>query len=167
MKHPIYIPVLLVFLAVPPSHAQEAIFLIRHAEQMIDVEDPPLTEAGQLRTKAWAEILKNSGISAVYTSKKRRTKQTGEPIAQALNISSAAVSRKDVTHLVDLIRTQNADDRVLVVTHTRQLPKIFRALGLAEEVVEKHSIGRDEYGNLFVFVPDSKNGGMVIQLRYE
>ena len=158
--------VLLIIFALPPSHAQEAIFLIRHAEQMIDVEDPPLTEAGHKRVMVWADILKKSGLKAVYTSKKRRTIQTGEPIAQALNIPSHSVPRKEVSQLVELIRTQNADDRVLIVSHTRQLPKIFKVLGLSEEVAEKYAISRDEYGNLFVFVPAAETGGMVLQLRY-
>ena len=166
MRYRFYTLALLIIFATPPSNAQEAIFLIRHAEQMIDVEDPPLTEAGHKRATAWADILKKSGISAVYTSKKRRTKQTGEPIARALNIPSQSVPRKDISQLIDLIRTQNADDRVLIVSHTRQMPKIFKALGLSEEVTEKNAISRDEYGNLFVFVPAAETGGMVLQLRY-
>ena len=161
-----YALALFIIFAAPQSYAQEAIFLIRHAEQMIDVEDPPLTEVGQKRAMAWADILKKSGIKAVYTSKKRRTKQTGEPIAQALNIPSQPVPRKDVSLLVDLIRTRNANDRVLIVSHTRQLPKIFRALGLSEAATEKYAINRDEYGNLFIFVPTEGSGGKVIQLRY-
>ena len=36
-----YTLVLFIIFATPQSYAQEAIFLIRHAEQMIDVEDPP------------------------------------------------------------------------------------------------------------------------------
>ena len=157
---------LFIILATPQAYAQEAIFLIRHAEQMIDVEDPPLTEAGQKRAMAWADILKKSGIKVVYTSKKTRTKQTGEPIAQALNIPSQSVSRKDVSQLVNLIRTQNSSDRVLIVSHTRQMPKIFKALGLSEETAEKYAINRDEYGNLFIFLPTEGSGGKVIQLRY-
>jgi broad specificity phosphatase PhoE len=71
MRIQFYTLVLLIIFAIPISHAQEAIFLIRHAEQIIDVEDPPLTEAGQKRATAWADILQKSGIRAVYTSKTR------------------------------------------------------------------------------------------------
>jgi phosphohistidine phosphatase SixA len=133
---------------------------------MFDVEDPPLTEAGLKRAKAWGGILEKAGIKAVYTSKKRRTKQTGESIAQALNIPLESVSRKEVTRLVDKIRVQNAGDRVLIVTHSRQMPKIFKELGLSSEDAEKVTFSKDEYGNLFVFVPEGEDGGMVLQLRY-
>jgi len=166
MRIQFYTLVLLIIFATPPSYAQEAIFLIRHAEQMIDVEDPPLTEVGQKRAMAWADILQKSDIKVVYTSKKRRTKQTGEPIAQALNIPSQSVSRKDVSQLVDLIRTQNANDRVLIVSHTRQMPKIFKELGLSAEVIKKATFTKAEYGNLFIFVPEGEDGGKVLQLRY-
>jgi phosphohistidine phosphatase SixA len=158
--------ILLVISAAPVAHAQEAIFLIRHAEQMLDVEDPPLTEAGNKRAKAWASILEKADIKAVYTSKKRRTKQTGEFIAQALNIPLESVPRKEVTRLVDKIRIQNDGERVLIVTHSRQLPKIFKELGLSAEVSEKVTFSKDEYGNLFIFVPEGEDGGMVLQLRY-
>jgi phosphohistidine phosphatase SixA len=156
MRIQFYTLVLLIIFAIPISHAQEAIFLIRHAEQIIDVEDPPLTEAGQKRATAWADILQKSGIRAVYTSKKRRTKQTGEFIAQALNIPLESIPRKEVTRLVDKIRIQNANERVLIVTHSRQMPKIS----------EKATFTKAEYGNLFIFVPEEEDGGMVLQLRY-
>jgi phosphohistidine phosphatase SixA len=157
---------LLIIFVSPQSYAQEAIFLIRHAEQMIDVEDPPLTEVGQKRAMAWAEILEKSGIKAVYTSKKRRTKQTGELIAQALEIPLESVPRKEVTQLVEKIRSQNAGERILIVTHSRQMPKIFKELGLSEEVIKKTTFTKAEYGNLFIFVPEGEDGGMVLQLRY-
>lgn len=166
MRIQFYVSILLIIFATPACQVHEPIFLIRHAEQMIDVEDPPLTEAGQKRARAWADILEKSDIKIVYTSKKRRTIQTGEPIAQALNIPTRTVSRKDVSELVDLVRTQHKDDRVLIVSHTRQLPKIFKELGLPEEAAEKHAISRDEYGNLFIFLPAAKTEGKVIQLRY-
>jgi phosphohistidine phosphatase SixA len=161
-----YTLVLFIIFATPQSYAQEAIFLIRHAEQMIDVENPPLTEVGQKRAKAWASILQKSGIKAVYTSKKRRTKQTGEAIAQALDIPLESVPRKEVTRLVDQIRTQNAGERILIVTHSRQMPKIFEELGLSAEVIKKATFTKAEYGNLFIFVPEGEAGGMVLQLRY-
>ena len=166
MRFQFYSVILFVIFAAPITHAQEAIFFVRHAEQMLDVEDPPLTEAGHKRAKVWAGILEKSDIKAVYTSKKRRTKQTGESIAQALNIPLETVPRKEVTLLVNKIRTQNAGERVLIVIHSRQMPKIFKELGLPAEVTKKSTFSKDEYGNLFVFVPEEKDGGMVLQLRY-
>lgn len=166
MRYQLLSLILLIIFVTPVVHAQEAIFLIRHAEQMLDVEDPPITEAGHERARAWAGILEKAAIKAVYTSKKRRTKQTGEIIAKALNIPLVSLPRKEVTQLVDKIRKQNANERVLIVIHSRQMPKIFKELGLSAEVAEKTTFSKDEYGNLFVFVPEGEDGGMVLQLRY-
>jgi hypothetical protein len=67
---------------------------------------------------------------------------------------------------VDKIRIQNANERVLIVTHSRQMPKIFKELGLSAEASEKATFTKAEYGNLFIFVPEEEDGGMVLQLRY-
>jgi hypothetical protein len=37
------------FSTLPIARAQEVVYLVRHAEQVLDAEDPPLTEAGQQR----------------------------------------------------------------------------------------------------------------------
>ena len=158
--------VLLVIFETQLAYAQEAILLIRHAEQMLDVEDPPLTEAGLKRAEAWTGILEKAGIKAVYTSEKKRTKQTGQIIAQGLNVPMESVPRKEVALLIDKIHEQNADDRVLIVTHKLQMTKIFSELGLSAEVSEKVTFSKSEYGNLFIFVPNWGDDGKVLQLRY-
>ncbi len=157
----IILPILFSFLALPIAHAQQAIYLIRHAEQMLDVEDPPITRAGQQRAKAWANILRDADIKVIYTSKKRRTKQTGEPIAQALKVPLETMSRKDIAGLVDRLRTRHADDAVLVIGHTRTIPKLVKALGYSED----GTIQRGDYDNLFVIVPEGENVATVLRLR--
>jgi broad specificity phosphatase PhoE len=154
--------ILFSFSALPVAHAQQAVYLMRHAEQVLDVEDPPLTEVGHQRAKAWAGILRDAGIKVIYTSKKRRTRQTGEHIAQALNIPLETISRRDVAGLVNRLRTRHADDVVLVISHTRTIPKLFKELGHSEDV----TIQRDDYDNLFVIVPKSENDLIVLRLRY-
>jgi broad specificity phosphatase PhoE len=154
--------ILFSFSALPVAHAQQAVYLMRHAEQVLDVEDPPLTEVGHQRAKAWAGILRDAGIKVIYTSKKRRTRQTGEHIAQALNIPLETISRRDVASLVNRLRTRHADDVVLVISHTRTIPKLFKELGHSEDV----TIQRDDYDNLFVIVPKSENDLIVLRLRY-
>lgn len=154
--------ILFSFSALPVAHAQQAVYLMRHAEQVLDVEDPPLTEAGHQRAKAWAGILRDAGIKVIYTSKKRRTRQTGEHIAQALNIPLETIPRRDVAGLVNRLRTRHADDVVLVISHSRIIPKLLKELGHSEDV----TIQPDDYDNLFVIVPKSKKDLIVLRLRY-
>ncbi len=155
--------ILLLISATPLAHAQEAIFLIRHAEQVHDVEDPPLTEAGFDRAKTWSTVFRDAGIKIIYTSKKMRTKQTGEIIAQELNIPLQQVSRRDIDGLVDQVREEHADDLVLIVTHSKTLPKLLKAFA---PIGEYPVIKPDDYDNLFIIVPKGKAEPTVMRLRY-
>lgn len=157
--------ILFIVFTISVAQGQEVIYLIRHAEQELYLENPPLTYAGHQRAKAWASILEKTGIKVVYTSKQQRALQTGEHIAQALGIPLESVPRKEVTRLVNQIRTQHADDAVLIVTHKLQMPKIFKELGLSADVSEKLTFNRDEYDNLFIVVPEVKRERTVSQLQ--
>ncbi len=153
--------ILLSISALPVAYAQQAVYLIRHAEQVIDVEDPPLTEAGHQRAKVWASVLRDAGIKMIYTSKKRRTKQTGGHIAQALGIPLETMPRRDVAGLVDRLHSQHRDEAVLIISHTRTIPKLVKALGHSED----GTIEREDYDNLFVIVTDGNNDATVLRIR--
>jgi broad specificity phosphatase PhoE len=163
MRYQFFSVILFIIFAAPVTHAQEAIFLIRHAEQMLDVEDPPLTEDGFDRAKIWATVFRDAGIKMIYTSKKMRTKQTGETIAQELNIPLQQVSRRDINNLVDQVRKEHTDDLVLIVTHSKTLPKLLKAFA---PFGEYPTIKPDDYDNLFIIVPKGKSEPTVMRLRY-
>ena len=154
--------ILLSFSALPVAHAQQVVYLIRHAEQVLDVEDPPLTEAGHQRAKAWARILRDANIKVIYTSETQRTRQTGAHIAKALTIPMESIPRGDVAGLVSQLHSQHANDAVLVISHTRTIPKLVKALGHSEKGVIK----REDYDNLFVIVPKGQNDATVLRLHY-
>jgi len=163
MRYQFCSAILFIIFAAPATHAQEAIFLIRHAEQMLDVEDPPLTEDGFDRAKTWATVFRDAGINMIYTSKKMRTKQTGETIAQELNIPLQQVSRRDINGLVDQVLKEHTDDLVLIVTHSKTLPKLLEAFA---PFGEYPTIKQDDYDNLFIIVPKGKAEPTVMRLRY-
>jgi broad specificity phosphatase PhoE len=155
--------ILLVISATPSAYAQEAIFLIRHADQVHDVENPPLTEDGFGRAKRWATIFRDAGIKMIYTSKKMRTKQTGEVIAQELKIPLQQISRGDINGLVDQVRKEHTADLVLIITHSKILPKLLKAFAPSGEYP---AIKRGDYDNLFIVVPKGNAEPTVMRLRY-
>ena len=163
MRYQLISLILLIAAAAPLAHAQEAIFLIRHAEQVHDVEDPPLTEDGFDRAKTWATVFRDAGIKTIYTSKKMRTKQTGEIIAQELDIPLEQVSRRDIDGLVNQVRKEHTDDLVLIVTHSKTLPKLLKAFAPTGEYPV---IRPNDYDNLFIVVPKGKAKPTVMRLRY-
>jgi len=144
------------------TDAQQAIFLVRHAEQSVETEDPELTEVGKKRARALASVLKDAGTNVIYTTERRRAIQTAEPIAKSLNIETKRLPLRDLDGLVGRLRIQDAHDRVLVVSHSLALPRLLKALGHPLEV----TIPLDEYDNLFVIVPKSEGSPMVLRLRY-
>jgi broad specificity phosphatase PhoE len=155
--------ILLITAAAPVAQAQQAIFLIRHAEQMHDVENPPLTEAGVDRAKNWATVFRDTGINMIYTSKKMRTKQTGETIARELNIPLRNISRKDIDGLVNEVRNEHTDEVVLLVTHSKTLPRLLKAFAPFGEYPR---INKDDYGSLFIVVEKEEAEPTVIRLHY-
>ena len=144
------------------TEAQQAIFLVRHAEQSAETDDPELTEAGKKRAQALASVLKDAGINVIYTTERRRAIQTAEPAEKLLNIVSQRLALRDLDGLVARLRNQHTNDRILVVSHHLALPRLLKALGHPAEV----AIALDEYDNLFVLIPKSEGGPMVLRLRY-
>ncbi len=146
-----------------PAEAQEAIFLIRHTEQAGPGSmNPPLTEAGQRRAKELAGVLKDAGIDVIFVTKTKRTTQTGELVEKALNVNVKVHPRKDIDGLIARLRTEHAQDRVLIVHHSRTVPKLLKAFGYPVKV----KIERFEYDSLFVIVPQAKGDPLVLHLRY-
>ena len=63
----------------------KSLFLIRHGETYFNLQnriggDSDLTEGGKAQAKALAEYFKNKKIPVIFTSEKKRTIQTAEPI---------------------------------------------------------------------------------------
>lgn len=144
------------------AEAQQAIFLVRHAEQSVETDDPELTEAGKQRAKRLASLLKDAGINVIYTTERKRSIQTAEPAEKLLNIARKQLALRDLDGLVAQLRNQRTDDRVLVVSHHLALPRLIKALGHSAEV----TIQLHEYDNLFVLIPNNEGSPMVLRLRY-
>jgi broad specificity phosphatase PhoE len=152
-----------------PALAQGTVFLVRHAEradqgagmqmQKMMGNDPDLSPAGQSRAESLAAMLKDAGITAIYTTQFKRTQQTAAPLAKALGLEVQAVSAADLKTLAARIAAENGN--VLVVGHSNTVPDTIKALGVAAPV----TIGDDEYDNLFIV---SRAGGTpsVVRLRF-
>lgn len=150
------------------AQAQQAVFIIRHAEIQLEDQakmttgDPPLIEAGIRRARVLARLLRDAGISAIYTSESQRTIQTAAPFAQTLGIKAVALPRDATDDLARRLREQHGRERILVVAHSHTIPLLLRALGHPKE----ERIGREEYDNLFIVTSQSGGTPVVIRLRY-
>ena len=144
--------VLLSLVAAGPALAQQAVFLVRHAERADDVKgtppamanDPDLSETGRARAEALAAMLKDAKISAIVSTEYRRTQQTAAPLAATLGIPVTTIKASDGAAVVNAVRA--AAGNVLVVGHSNTIPDIVKALGAPPP----GAIRDDEYDNLFI-----------------
>ena len=136
---------LLLALFVPVGSAQSTVFFVRHAEKaQSGGKDPALSETGVARAERLAEILKDAGITAIYTTEFKRTQQTAAPLAKALGINLRTEPASDITVLVSKLR--DGKENALVVGHGNTIPDLIKALGIATPI----NIGENDYDNLFI-----------------
>src|SRR5512145_1033033 len=71
----------------------QTVFLIRHAEREDEPrQDPPLKKEGAARSQELARLLGAANVKTILTSQFARTKQTAEPLATKLGVTSTPIS---------------------------------------------------------------------------
>jgi broad specificity phosphatase PhoE len=149
--------------------ASPAVFIVRHAEKQTEANEKevPLSAAGQARAKRIAEILRDAGIVAVYSTDTVRTLSTAAPLAAMMKLQpilyapAGADGKVDMKPLAEKIRTGQGTRNVLVVGHSNTIAPLIEALGCSESV----TVGGSEYDGLWVVVPASAPGGSAALLR--
>ena len=136
---------LLVFVAVSIASAQPVVVIVRHAEKAADGgTDPDLSSAGRTRADALARILKDSGITGIFTSEFKRTQETTAPTATSVDLTPTVVAAKDTAALVAKLHQLNGN--ALVVGHGDTIPNLVKALGINVPV----TIPDEDYSELFI-----------------
>lgn len=102
------------------------VFLVRHGEKLAG-DDPELSPAGQQRAQNIAAALKKAGISKIYTTAVKRTRQTAQPLATALGLEPLTYDGKKPELLVAQVKGQPG--AVLVVGHSNTLPALVTLFG--------------------------------------
>jgi phosphohistidine phosphatase SixA len=145
------------------------IVVVRHAEKSTDdPRDPSLSAIGQQRARDLGVVLKDAGVTDVYVTQYKRTRQTAEPLAQAsgssilerpIDATNSATYAQDLAHE---ILTRSAGKSVLVVGHSNTVPDIVKALsGNAVPPITDA-----EYDHIFVVTVPATGSPRVMQLRF-
>ncbi len=120
---------LLLFVSASIASAEPVIVIVRHAEKATNGgNDPDLSPAGRARADALARILKDSGITAIFTSEFKRSQETAAPTATSTHVVPTVVAAKDTDALVAKLHQLNGN--ALVVGHGDTIPNIIKALGI-------------------------------------
>lgn len=144
--------------APPAASTGKGLFLlVRHAERVAApaTEDVALTDAGRARAQKLAGMLAKAGVDAIYVTRFQRTKETAQPLADAVHLTPNV--ENDTDALIAKLK-QHTDQTVLVVGHSDTVPDVIKAFGGPNV-----TIGDDEFGDLFVLVPGT---GALTRLAY-
>lgn len=143
------------------ASGQKAAILVRHTERLDRSPDSALSPVGIERAIVLASRLKDSGISAVYTSDRQRTIKTAEPLAQLLKIKPTVVPANS-NEMVTQIRRNNTNDVVLIVGHSNTIPELIKSFGATEQV----TIADSDYDSLFIVVPQAGGPPLLLHLHF-
>lgn len=153
---------LLALAAAGHAQAQQAVFVVRHAEKADQSEDAALSDAGKRRALALAELLRSAGVTHVITTEYRRTQETAAPTASARGLTAERVPARDMAALVAKLRAAGPDAVVLVVAHSNTIPPMLTALGWPNEIDLKDR----DYDDVFLLVPREGRRPSVVRLKY-
>jgi phosphohistidine phosphatase SixA len=148
-----------------PAAAQETttLILVRHAEKADDgTDDPPLNETGKERATALANHLKETDITAIYSTNYKRTIQTVRQIADAHGLEIKLYNPSEASALNQIL-DQEAGGTVLISGHSNTTPKLVNKL-IGEEKYEQFK--DSDYNNLFIVMADEVGKGTVVKLTF-
>lgn len=142
--------------------AQEAVYVVRHAERADQTSDSLLSTEGQRRALRLADMLKNAGITHVFTSDLRRTIDTAAPLAAMMHLKAQQTPAANTEVLAASVSALGPHDRALIVGHSNTVPDLLRALHVDATV----TIADAEYDNLFIVVPRANRAATLLRLKY-
>lgn len=154
--------------AVGASTAPTTVILVRHAEKAaVPGGDPPLSLAGEARSLALLDALREAGVAGIVVTQLQRTRMTAAPLAHELGLEPdvVEVSADVAGHVHQVaahVMARYAGRTVLVVGHSNTIPAIAAALagGTAAAMRE------DEYDDLLVVVKPATGSPQRIRVRY-
>jgi len=146
------------------SRPVTTVILIRHAEKIIDPNnpDPDLSPAGQARAQELVRMFGDAGINAIFATQYKRTQQTVKPLADRLGLPINQVNSKNTAELLNQIRSQHAGQVVFVAGHNSTVPEIIAALGGPTYP----TIPESEYDHLYVVTAYRTGKVKIVKMRY-
>jgi len=183
MKHLLAIPCLL-FLSTSASTPQDddpalpvpqraiTVIAVRHAEKATDdPRDPSLTEEGHERARSLARLLSHAGVTHLFSTPYRRTRDTLAPLVKSTGLSLIEYSARDLPSFVEQLSLLPAGSVAVVAGHSNTTPSLVLGLGgdIAdlETVRGRPSLDEAQYDRLFVTtVPGKVTPSTTLELRF-
>jgi broad specificity phosphatase PhoE len=166
----ILVLVLVLFAVTTSAYAQAqpvTIILARHGEKIAQPADnPPLSPDGEQRARDLVNVVRDAGITAIYSTPYARTQSTAKPVADALKlpITETPILNRNVPAYGDSVAARAKRDGgvILVVGHSNTMGAVIKALG-GPDIGE---IPETDYDNLFVVTIQDGKPTRLVRARY-
>lgn len=150
------------------SQATTTMIFVRHAEKAgPSADNPGLTPAGQRRAAELARQLVDAdvvaGVDAIYSTPYRRTMETAQSVADALDLEVISYDPSDNEAVLETILKTHKGKIILVVGHSDTLPALIADLGASKKVPP---IAENEYDNIYIISIPWFGKTKTIRLRY-
>ena len=150
------------------SQATTTIIFVRHAEKNLNADDNPgLSDAGRRRVAELTRQLVDAdvvaGIDAIYATPFRRTQETVQPLADALNVPINSYDAADRETVLETILKDHKGKIILVVGHNDTIPELIANLGASKNVPP---IDEREYDNIYIISIPWFGKTKTIRLRF-
>ncbi len=142
---------LLAACASTPDVPDATYYLVRHAEKILGVPDPALTDAGAQRAEYLAVRLKDVDLTQIYSTDYIRTQETAKPTAAQHGLTVTSYDPKNLEGFAQTLLLLNG--HILVVGHSNTTPQLAGYLGSkpGEPIVEA-----TEYDRFYVITRNGK-----------
>ena len=152
------------------SQATTTVIFVRHAEKAeVSDDDPGLSVVGQRRAAELArqlvdaDVVPGVGVDAVYSTSYRRTVQTAQRVADALDLPVLTYDAADTEVFLEDVVREYKGKIILVVGHSDTVPQMIANMGASKSVPP---IADDEYDNIYLVSIPWFGKTKTIRLRY-
>ena len=159
MKNFLFLLPLFLLLACSPKQEPKTVYIVRHAEKILEGDDPGLSVAGTARSKKLAQILEQKEIQHIFSTNTIRTKTTAQPLADARGLTIEIYDAKNHDDLVRELRERTGN--ILVVGHSNTVNHLANYfVDSGEKYPELQDIEYD-----FIFEVSLKEDGSTVERK--
>ena len=137
--------------------------LIRHAEKADDgTRNPGLTAEGKDRAERFKTMFAEAGVTAIYSTPYKRTKNTVAPLANSLNLEITEYDPRSREFLNEIM-TNHKGGTIVVSGHSNTTPFVTNWL-IGEDRFQQ--LSEKVYGNIYVVTVSEIGNGNVSLIKY-
>lgn len=145
---------------------KQLFYLVRHAEKdSIPKENPRLTQLGNERAIALADLFRQTRIDEIYSTLFTRTLWTVDTLSKAKGLHIRTYQHKELKAFAENLKQNRSIQTALIVGHSNSTPNLTAFLGDVD-ISQVPEIDHSEYDRLFLVVIHEDNTSEIKPLRF-